>query len=160
MTRAGKISGICQSFLTSFSSRCNDLSGYWAIGLFHAFMLKNDTPCFEVDLLNINAKQNKVFPIQIIQYYQNKFYRLTKIEKLDLEKLDQIRLNVYLHSDKTRPSPVREHPMETLITCKLSVIDTEGIVYAYAMRCWSFPHRPELVQRRMESKRGPACFMC
>lgn len=75
MARRTEIKGICNSLVDSFTSRYNDLDGYWALGKFQSFLQSNsgNELCFELIKRSDDAK---TYPFsQTSSYYSGALHR-------------------------------------------------------------------------------------
>lgn len=82
MARRLELQGVCNDLLDSFVSRYNDLSGYWALGVFQLFLQENSFDELYFDLVNVTNEEKKDNFPQTSNYYRGALQRLLKTKNI------------------------------------------------------------------------------
>ena len=141
MARRKELKNIAYGLLNSFTSRNNDVDGYWGIGKFYALMEHSNNYKIEIDLISKYIKPpDKEFK-RLIEEYSNPLLVQLQNRRLKIEylKLAKIILSGY----PNEPTPAMGLTAPHRIHCVFELIDDLGIVHKAENETWCRKHDPK-----------------
>lgn len=164
MARRSQFNGIAADLLASFTSRYNDLNGYWALGQFATFMIDRNSPTLQFPLLAKTAQ-----PFQTTTNYdRNALLRLLPKRVQPLIRPFKTTANYY-RSALLRMMQANAMPQDWLadanfilemtgdngMLCHCNIRSDQGKLYQHSVSIDVYPHDPRREQRR-RNRFGPS----
>lgn len=141
MGRRKELRSVCNDLLDSFVSRYNDINGYWALGLFQAFLQTTHEEQLQFHLTRETGKEN-VFE-QTLKYYRLSLHRHLKVRKLSSTWVDSAVITVA--------------PQSSLqLDCTFRIKADNGRKFEAIRTVAVRPHKPEREVQRRFNDRGPS----
>lgn len=141
MARRLQLQGICNDLLDSFSSRYNDLDGYWCLGVFQSHLQKRKDSKLYFDLVTEMSENQKTPFFQTSRYYRSALKRHLENRCIPFHWVADGMICVWA------VSPGK-------LVCSISVKTDLGRQFSAEKQISARPHDP-FVELRSGGKHGP-----
>ena len=121
---------IVGGLLGTFTSRNNDINGYWGLGVLRLYAKRRRVDAFEIDLLSQVSDEPAGSPLLVTeQYYRSWFSSALSNRQVNPAQLSSARIRLRFATFDEFPDVVRSTRGEPYV-CSVSIINLRGIEYS------------------------------
>jgi len=151
MRRRSEIGSIASGMVHSFSSRNNDLGGYWGIGVLYLYACQVGELTVTVDLLRgeVNPPSARLLPMYgrpdfeaLITRYKAMLYALLHKRKVPERWVAEAVFSIEFESRDAKPAYPKIGEKSEAFACRLSITNDLGLERVFRLDGWCWPHDP------------------
>ncbi len=138
---------IASGIASSFSSRNNDVDGYWGLGIFYKEAIDSGSNVFSLNL--ISGESTPVFKYSkriASHYYASLLHIMKNIGFVEVQVVDAI-IEVEFNTIPTKKQIMYKSTWGEPFVCKVSLTDDNNRVWSSEFREWCGQHNPNKERR-------------
>jgi len=142
MPRRKQLKAIASGIASSFSSRNNDVDGYWGLGVFYKEAIGSGSNKFSLNLLTGESTPTFKHSKRVaLPYYE---FLLQQLEKLGFEEYQVTNavVEVEFNTSPTKRQIMFKSTWGEPFVCKVSLTDDNNRVWSSEFREWCGQHNP------------------
>ena len=143
-----QVRNIASGLLGTFTSRNNDINGYWGLGVLRLYAGRCGIETLEIDLLSQVSDELAGSPLLVAErYYRAWFSSALSNRQVDLADLSSARIRLRFSTFAEFPDVVRDTRGEPYVCC-VSIANQHGVEYSTSRIGVCANHNPWIDSRR------------
>lgn len=149
--------GIGANVARKFSSRNNDLDGYWALGVFYRLCANHDVKVFTLDFLSEESSPHANFSKEVAAPFRELIYTQMRNNGLTESQLAAAFAKVEFDLQPTSTELLHKKAWGDPFDCHIVLVDDLGTRRTCSIRgcCWAHDPVREHRSTRAKTARGP-----
>ncbi len=142
MPRRKQLRAIASGIASSFSSRNNDVDGYWGLGIFYKEAIGSGSNTFSLNLITGESTPAFKYSRRVASpYYEFLLQQMKKLGFEELQVTDAV-VEVEFNASPTKRQVMFKATWGEAFVCKVSLTDDKNRVWSSEFRGWCGQHNP------------------
>ena len=142
MPRRKALKGIAFGIASSFSSRNNDVDGYWVLGVLYKLAAEAGVSCFSLNLKNGESTPSFSFSRRILEPYATFLGDQLKKKGFGWGYVDSVIIAVDFNVSPTKKQVMLKSTWGEPFVCRVRITDDLNRVWSSEARGWCGIHDP------------------
>ncbi len=134
--------GIAGGIASGFSSRRNDVDGYWAPGVLYKLSKESGSNCFSLNLLTGESFPSLKWSEQAALFYRSFLLNQMAKNGVDSNKLKAANLKIEFNTTPNQRQIIFKYSKGDPFICIVELTDYLGKIWRGEFRGWCGPHDP------------------